>query len=195
VGLRPLLPAFALALCALGGTASSAPPEEGARPPRGVRGLEIAIKATEARLQTLIGLADEKQEALYVRWYRNQTAEDFKEPKREVRVDDHLWKKVVLEKGVPEETKKAAADAIIAAADLDPDLSKEGRGPRRKRVEFLLKVARELDHDDLVVRVLASKILGELWPNATDPDILQYDPDSKRTWGVAQRRWEQTLRR
>jgi hypothetical protein len=197
VRLRPLLPALAVALCALVGTASSAPPGEAVR---GVRGLEIALKGTEARLQTLLALAEQSKEALLVRWYRNLTPEKLKDPKRDVGVAE-LWKEVVLEPGVPEETKNAAAEAIInpSTVDEDPDLVRDGaRGAKRKRAEFSLKVTPGLTEkapEDRIVRVLASKVLGALWPNMTDPDVLRYDPDNPRTWQRAKMRWEQFLKR
>jgi hypothetical protein len=203
---RALAPAVALALLAVGSRASSAPPPEGVP---GVQALDRRIHDARTRLEGLVELARMEQERLIVRIYRRYGPTDLaKEPKspkdpkpREVGVYD-LLEKVIANPKAPKDIRSEAVAAIGENEDamtFDPELSKEGKGARRPRAKFSLRLAKLLtERDDPVVRELSNRLLFALNPDivkSMDEDIMRYSAENERTWQDARKRWEKLLQK
>jgi hypothetical protein len=165
-------------------------------PPRTWRALAAKQAAAEQRLAALLDEARTDPNVAKIKAYLAYSKAQFQDVKR-VHADD-LLDIVTEEKGekIPAEVREQAALAIVAddAKRNDPDLSVEGRKlSRSPRAAFSLKVVKLLSNADLNTRALANTILLGLWPGYTDPDIKNYDPRRKETWGKAREAWTRML--
>ena len=185
---------LALVLAAL---PAAAGPGGAPRPlPRTANGLRLRIAEEEARLAGILAEArtdpDQKRVDEYLRYSAAQMADSGKAVTLEVLFE------IVSDAERSPQVREAAAEAIfcLKAIQNDPDLGLSGKGVRRPRAAFSMKVARMLtDDDDLHGRSLAKKILENLWPGISDADAVRYDPRKKPTWREGRLAWEKSLRR
>jgi hypothetical protein len=192
-----LLALAAAPALALAGPAP-APASDEAVESRSVAGLESDVADAEARLAAMVARAKVDFRVERVRRYREMTPQQLADPLRGVAVDELLG--YLADEKVPAEVREEAAAAIGAdvARRVDPDLSDEGRGAKRPRAAFSMKLVPLLTGaKDLQGRSLAKTLLEALWPGtpAREPDVAAYDPRKKDTWWEARRAWEKHLKR
>jgi hypothetical protein len=129
---------------------------------------------------------------LYLSWTR---AEDFANPRREIRVAKLAeW---LADEDAPLELRTRVKDALrsVTQRSLDPDLSMDEQRSRRsafsrdKLVPLLVKAGEK----SLVTRRFAAEILDSYW-HFPDPDIQRYDPKDETTWRKAAEAYRNRLR-
>lgn len=163
-----LLSLSALTALALAGVALAAPPpgDPLAAPgpaPKSAAGRALKIDAAQRRLDALVGNAKKDRTELLVDVYSSYSEMQLSDPKRGVTVEMLL--DVVKNDSAASDVRQRAADAICAprVVTSDPALSIDGKGLKRKRAEFSVKVNKLLLDNDPFVRQLAKKILEGLW--------------------------------
>jgi hypothetical protein len=187
--------AVVAALVVLPALAASAAPTPPAPSPRGAKALTAALRDAEARLGRLVALAKVDPRIDEIRAYLAYGNMEWAATKRPVTVERLLA--IATDPAAPPEIREQAAAALGStnAKQSDPDLSTDGKGARRPRAAFSLKVANFLVADEVMSRGLASKILFALWPGANDAAMFQYDARREKTWKPARKSWQDYLRK
>jgi hypothetical protein len=192
--LRRALPA-ALLFAAL--PASAAP--NAAVAPRGGPGSARALRASlaelDGRVTALLAKARTNPDLERVATYAGYGPAQLGDPKRGVSATDLL--EVLENPAAVPQARENAAEALVALKALtnDPDLSTEGKGVRRTRAAFSMKLTRVLTEGDLLARSLANRVLQGFWPGMPDPDAIAYDARRKNTWREGRQAWEKFLRK
>lgn len=167
-----------------------------APPPRSAAGRRIAIEDALAQLDALSKKARVPPALARVRAYRAMTPDQLADPKRGVDLEEILA--IVKREDVPAEIRDEAANTITwdQALRSDPTLDMGGKGLRRARAAFTLKVLSLLtDANDLTGRGLAMRICQGLWPNAKDPAFSAFDARKRQSCAAARASWESILKR
>ena len=185
-----LVALLALAAPAASQGASQIPPV-----PRGGAAIRGAIRAAEGRLDALLALARVDARLELVHAYLGYTPEQWKETRRPVTAEKIL--DIITDKTASTECREMAAAALASdtAKRQDPDLAVDGKGLRRARAQFSMKVVKNLDDDDVTTRGLSERVLEALWPQANEAAIIQYHPRKEKTWKPAIRAWQEHLRK
>ena len=162
----------------------------------GLAQLQAEIDALRAEIMKLKSDADRDPRDLLLEKYKNYTADDFKDKKREVEVRDILeW---IFEDECPSGIRTNGAAAIKEAIWKDPDLDTTRKGSgQSNRAKVSKKIVSELDAKSRTSRAYASQLLKDLWGTPRDPAIRQYKPEErhKKTWAAAKKGWTTFLRK
>ncbi len=187
------------AASAIGGPAAPSPPKPAIAT---VADLDREVAKAEDAIARLLQKAQDTIEHERVVRYRAYTATQLGDASLErVRVggDDGLLS-IVADDQVPPEVRTEAVIAITSetAQRNDTDLSIEGKGLKRPRAAFSVKIVTMLgEKDNLLTRSLAQRLLDALWPGAgaREADITKYNPRESGTWADARAAWMKWLRK
>jgi hypothetical protein len=167
-----------------------------ARPTRTLVTRKAELEKAEEALLRLVELARQDSRMALVERYLSWTrAEDFANPRREVRPARLL--EFVADDDAPMELRRRARDALVSVThrSLDPDLLlDEGKGKRatfsRERlVPLLLRPGEKAE----ATRTFAAEILDSYWHFA-DADIQRFNPRDETTWRKAADAYRSLLR-
>jgi hypothetical protein len=186
-----------LTILAVAGVAVAAPtPGVGpAVPPRSAAGRLQAIDYAQARLDTLVVASKRDRADLTIDVFNHYTPEQLEDPKRGITID--LLFEIVKNDAIAKEVRQRAVEAIVAGRvqTKDPALSIDGRGLKRKRAEFCVKVNKLLVDNELMSRVFAKQILESLWPGQQiRKEIKACEPRDKGSCQDANKMWDRILK-
>ena len=132
--------------------------------------------------------------------YRNYTADDFKDKKREVKAKEIVEWIFDDDKNRKEPThidfRRACIAALGEKSYFDPDLDSTRKGSRKsKRARFCnKKMLNRLQGDNAMFRKLTKELLEQLWGRQQGfAGIRNYKVSLEGTWGAAVKDWDKFL--
>ena len=167
-----------------------------ARPTRTLATRRAELEKAEEGLLRLMELSRQDSRMALVDRYLSWTrAEDFANPRREVRPSKLL--EFVADDDAPMDLRRRARDALMSVThrSLDPDLViDEGKGKRAsfsrdRLVPLLLRAGDKAE----ATRTFAAEILDSYWHFA-DADIQRFNPRDEATWRKASDAYRNQLR-
>lgn len=153
------------------------------------------IRDALAKLDQLVADAKKDPRLVRIRAYRAFTPDQLADVSRGIDAEELLG--IVRDEAAPAEIREEAAAALTwdSALRNDPALDLQGRGMKRARALFTMKVLPLLTDKDLLSRSLGKAICEGLWPGVREEDVPQCDPRKKESCRTTRTAWERYIRK